>query len=105
VIVATYRALQDIFDGSAIILAGTTFTISNSWVPPAACDPLDGPAVTAFFNAGPQLCGLIRAQWAGQIIAPPVTRWVEAGNPALQQFKLTGLGAGLGSLPMRGSLP
>jgi hypothetical protein len=101
---AQYRALQDIWDGTQIILAGTTFTIADNWVPPAAVDPLDAPAVTAFFAAGPQICGLIRAQWANQFVGPPQTKWVEA-NPALQLFKLTGLGAGLGTKPNRGSLP
>jgi hypothetical protein len=90
---AQYRALQDCYLAGAYYLAGDTITLSNNFIPPGAVDPLDAPAVTAFFNAGPQLCGLIRPQWSGQVVGPPVTRWVP--GPGAYQWSLTGLGAGM----------
>ena len=33
--------------------------------PTGACDPLDAPAVAAFYAMGPQLRALIRQQWTG----------------------------------------
>ena len=33
--------------------------------PTGACDPLDAPAVAAFYAMGPQLRALIRQQWVG----------------------------------------
>jgi hypothetical protein len=100
---AQYRALQDCYIGGAYISAGDVVTLPNNFIPPGAVDPLDTPAVNAFFNAGPQLCGLIRPQWSTQFVAPPVTRWVS--GPGANQVQLTGLGAGMftsGGLP---SLP
>ncbi len=69
--------------------------IPSGWVPPAAVDPLDTDAVTAFYNAGP----LIRSRTG--IGVGPVTRNgfdpnATPGNP-YRQFVLTGLGAGLPS--------
>jgi hypothetical protein len=83
-------------DGYSIVAANTAFSIADSWIPGPGVDPLDGPAVTAFYNVGPQLLtGLIKAQ-------PPVTYWVPVGNPANRQYALTGLGAGgaLGPKPL-----
>jgi hypothetical protein len=100
---AQYRALQDCYFGGAYITAGDTVTLPNSFVPPGALDPLDSAAVTAFFNAGPQLCGLIRAQWATQFVAPPVTRWVS--GPGSNQVQLTGLGSGMVTSGLLPSLP
>jgi hypothetical protein len=100
---AQYRALQDCYIGGAYITAGDTVTLPNNFIPPGALDPLDSAAVTAFFNAGPQICGLMRPQWSTQVVVPPVTRWVP--GPGLGQVQLTGLGAGMitsGGLP---SLP
>jgi len=106
---ATYRALQDIDLGKnwGQVQAGTILTdqgpvpnIPANWSPPAAVDPLDGPAVTAFWNAGVQLLGLVRQQWNGINVAPPVTFWkvdptAGPGNP-YRQFVLAGpLGAGM----------
>jgi hypothetical protein len=90
---AQYRALQDCYLAGAYVNAGDIVTLPNTIIPPAAVDPLDTPAVNAFFAAGPQLCGLIRQQWS-TIIAPPVTRWIP--GPGANQWQLTGLGAALG---------
>jgi len=97
---AQYRALQDCYIGGAYITAGDVVTLPNAVIPPGAVDPLDSAAVTAFFNTGPQICGLIRARWSTQFVAPPVTRWVP--GPGSNQVQLTGLRAGMitsGGLP------
>jgi hypothetical protein len=113
---ATYRALQDIDLGKnwGPVLAGTILTdqppvpnIPVGWVPPAAVDPLDTGAVTAFWNAGVQLLGLVRQQWNGINVVPPVTFWkvdpaAGPGNP-YRQFVLAGLGAGLGMVQLLGT--
>jgi hypothetical protein len=97
---STYRFLQDASVGQIYYQAGTVAstadvggTLPVGWVPPAAVDPLDAPAATAFFNAGPQLLSSVRTQWTTLPVALPLTYWVSAGNDLWQ---LTGLGAGLG---------
>src|SRR5262245_28423740 len=97
---SVYRFLQDVWVGTTYYLAGTTAstvdvggTLPVNWPPPGAVDPLDTPAVNAFYAVGPQLCGLIRPQWATQFVAPPVTRWVP--GPGVYQWSLTGLGTGM----------
>jgi hypothetical protein len=90
---AQYRFLQDAYIAGQYFNAGDVATLLNNFIPPAAVDPLDSAAVTAFFAAGPQLCGLIRARWSTQFVAPPVTRWVP--GPGSNQWQLTGLGAGM----------
>lgn len=96
---ATYRALQDIYIGGnwPYAPAGTTLTdqapnpnIPQGWVPPAAVDPLDTPAVQAFWNAGPQ-------QLPGIRVSAPATYWTPypAGG-GTRPMILTGLGTALG---------
>jgi hypothetical protein len=91
---AQYRFLADCYVNGGYINAGDVVTLSNSFVPPAAVDPLDAAGAQAYFNAGPQLVGLIRPQWSTQVVAAPVTRWVP--GPGAWQWSLTGLGASLG---------
>ncbi len=110
---ATYRALQDIDLGKnwPQVQAGTILTdqppvpnIPANWSPPAAVDPLDGLAVTAFWNAGVQLLGLVRQQWNGISLAPPVTYWTPAVNPnPYREFVLTGLGVGMPMVQLLGT--
>lgn len=114
---ARYRALQDIDLGGnwPQVQAGTILTdqppvpnIPVGWSPPAAAEPLDGPALTAFYNAGVQFVGLIRSQWNGINIVPPVTFWkvdptAAPGNP-YRQFVLAGpLAAGLPMVQLIGT--
>jgi len=80
---ASYRFLQDAYVAGQYFNAGDVATLPNSFAPPGAVDPLDSAGVTAFFNAGPQICGLIRARWSTQFVAPPY------------QWQLTGLGSGM----------
>jgi hypothetical protein len=67
-------------------------TLPTAWAPNANVDPLDSPAVSAFYAVGPQLPGLVRQQWAVQPVSFPVTYWRSIGNSLWQ---LTGLGASL----------
>jgi hypothetical protein len=109
---AIYRALHGIcangsvdpVSGNAnwpLIPPGTYFSdsaedvypqmVPQGWVPPAAVDPLDTPAVQAFWNVGPQqLPGPIR-------VSAPATYWTPylAGG-GTRPMILTGKGAVLG---------
>jgi hypothetical protein len=92
---AQYRFLQDCYLAGQYFNAGDVATLPNTVIPPAAVDPLDNAAITAFWNAGPQLCGLIRPQWSVQAVGPAAIYWVPF-NLALTQYQLTGAGAALG---------
>ena len=79
---STYRFLQDHYVNGVTYLAGTTAatfdaggTLPTGWLPSGAVDPLDAPAVNAFYAVGPQVCGSIKTQWSGLSVAAPVTRW------------------------------
>ena len=85
--------------GSVVTDTGHGAQLPNGFVPTSYCDPLDADAVTKFYNAGPQIPRLIRAQWTGVPVGPPVTYWkpdpnASPGNPS-RQYVLTGLGAAL----------
>jgi hypothetical protein len=103
---STYRTLSDIYLGGAAILAGTILSTQDvggglpvNWVPPAAVDPLDTAAVTAFYAAGPQIMPiLIRQQWSNVFVAPPVTYWRQISGS--NQWQLMGLGANLAPIGM-----
>ena len=69
---AQYRFLEDAFVGQIFYQAGTTAstadvggTLPTGWIPNNNVDPLDSPATVAFYNAGPQQCGLVRDQFNG----------------------------------------
>jgi hypothetical protein len=70
-------------------------TLPIGWVPNGNVDPQDNAAITAFWNAGPQLAGLVRAQWSTQAVNTPAIYWTPF-NLALFQYQLTGAGASLG---------
>ena len=99
---SAYRFLRDHYI-DRIYLAGTTAstadvggTLPTGWVPSAGVDPLDPDAVEAFFNAGVQLTGPVKQQWATQPVPPPVTYWVQSGGLGSNHWTLTGLGGNLG---------
>ena len=111
---ATYRALADISLGSGwpyaqagtILVDGPGGNIPNGWVPPGCVDPLDGPAVGAFYAAGPQMPGRVISQWSGLSVPPPATRWIavgQQGQPGM--YLLSGLGVGLAPLQWFGAAP
>jgi hypothetical protein len=99
---ATYRALADIDLGirfpyvqaGTILVDGPGGNIPNGWIP-TACEPLDGPALTAYYNAGPQFSPVLQ-HWTGLNVVPPVTFWkfVSGSNPN-RLYGLTGLGGAL----------
>jgi hypothetical protein len=110
---STYRFIQDVYI-DRLYPAGTsaatgdvsaTATIPNTlpvaWVPnSAACEPLDTPALNAFYAAPIHLPGLTRAQFSTQAVAPPVTYWKATVSPTSQTvaYSLTGLGVNLAAI-------
>jgi hypothetical protein len=104
---SSYRFLQDHSVGGAYYQAGTIAstadvggTLPVNFQPTGACEPLDAPAVAAFYAMGPQLRALIRQQWVGLPVAKPFTYWIPNPNPTQpgntgREYVLTGLGAGL----------
>jgi hypothetical protein len=90
---ATYRLLSDFYNNGAYSLAGDIITMPDNFVPSAAMDPLDTPGVNALHAAGPQTAGLIRQQWVGVPVNPPVTYWKKI--PGGRMWQLSGLGANL----------
>jgi hypothetical protein len=101
---AQYRTLVDVYLGGQHILAGTTLTTADNFVPSAAFDPLDTPALNAFYAAGPQPTPLVRQQWSTVAVTPAVTYWKATSLPAAPgasgrtSWQLTGLGANLPAL-------
>lgn len=100
---ARYRALADIDLGIRFpyVQAGTILTdqgptanIPTGWIP-TACEPLDAPALAAYYVAGPQF-GPVLNHWVGLNVPPPATFWkfVSGANPN-RIFQLQGLGAAL----------
>jgi hypothetical protein len=92
---AQYRFLADCFVGQSHILAGTTVSMADDWVPHGNCEPIDAAAIRAFWNAGPQLCGVVRPQWSNQVVTLPSCHW-QCVNPVNSMYQLTGAGASLG---------
>ena len=101
-----YRFLTDHSIGGFYYQAGTTaFTtdviggsLPLNWVPSGGVDPLDAPALAAFFAAGPQ--GPLvasRTQFTGINVVPPITAWrpVAGTQSPNRLYRLTGLGANL----------
>jgi hypothetical protein len=97
-----YRFLQDAYVGMSYF-AGTTAstadilggTLPVNWVPGPYVDPLDNAAITAFWNAGPQVAPLARVQWTTIPVVTAAVYW-QVFNLALTQYQLTGAGAALG---------
>ena len=89
---ARYRWISDGHVNNTYYHAGDIFTAADDWIPPAAVDPLDAAAVSAFYAAGPQIRPLVRQQWTTRAVNPPVTYWQRASG---NFWELTGLGAGL----------
>ena len=99
-----YRFLQDAYIANLYFPAGTVAstadaggTLPAGWQPGPFVDPLDTPAVNAFYSAGPQRAA---KQWGGANGVPgpkPATAWVttpQPSNPSVMLWSLTGLGIG-----------
>ena len=98
---SAYRFLADHYTGGGFIQAGSVASTADvggvlpaGWQPTGAVDPLDQPAVAAFYAMGPQVGWPVRQQWSGIGVSPAVTRWVLT-DPNNREYVLTGLGAGL----------
>jgi hypothetical protein len=94
---ARYRWLQDGFSpGGYYFQAGDIAStvdvggiLPTNFVPSAALDPLDASAVAAMYAAGPQIMPiLVRQQWSGVPVLPPVTYWRQI--PGSRQWQLVG---------------
>jgi hypothetical protein len=101
---SSYRFLQDAYIGGLYFPAGSTAATADAggllptaWIPGPFVDPLDTPAVNAFYAAGPQRAA---KQWGGTNGAPgpkPATYWLaspQGANPSVMLWSLTGLGIG-----------
>jgi hypothetical protein len=99
-----YRFLQDHHIGGLYYSAGSTASTADvggllptAWVPTPNVDPLDTPAVNAFYAAGPSK----RVPQFGTLsfqVGPPATAWIATpvpNNSGVMQFSLSGLGSGL----------
>jgi hypothetical protein len=99
---SAYGFLQDHSIGGQYYPAGTVAstadvggTLPTGWPPSNAVDPLDTPAVNAFYALGPQpMPVLVRQQWSTQGVSPPVTYWRRVVGSS-NKWQLTGLGAAL----------
>jgi hypothetical protein len=99
---ARYRWLQDGYVNGAYFSAGDVASTADvggslpaNFVPSAALDPLDASAVAALYAARPQIMPmLVRQQWNGVPVSPPVTYWRQLPGPG-NFWALTGLGANL----------
>lgn len=111
---ASYRLLEDHWLSDQLVAAGTTITEGDGvcpvgWVPTGNVDPLNTDATNAFYNAGPQLLGLVRQQFVSQMVNPPITYWIIVGgfgkgfNPGFMVgpplWQLTGLGSNVSTYP------
>jgi hypothetical protein len=97
---SAYRFVQDAYVGTRYYLAGDTASTADvggalptGWVPSVGVEPLDPAAITAVWNAGPQILGLVRQQWSNIPVSPPTIYWREGVGGVAQ---LTGAGAALG---------
>lgn len=99
---ASYRFLRDHFIGGTYIAAGDVASdadvLPSGWVPSANVDPLTDDAVQQFYDAGPQLTGVIRTQWQAAPMYAPATYWYET-TP--NWWGLTGLGSDQTQYPPR----
>jgi hypothetical protein len=108
---STYRFFQDCWIGTNYYVAGSsaatadvsaTATVPNTlpvgWVPNSrACEPMDTPALNAFYAAPVLVPGLAKQQFSTIFPLAPVTYWQQIVNPAggPSKYVLTGLGASL----------
>jgi hypothetical protein len=85
---STYRFIQDAYVGTQYFYAGTTASTADvggqlpaGWIPGPCVDPLDTPAINAFYAAGPYATPLARTQWVNLPVTVPAVYW-HCVNPA-----------------------
>jgi hypothetical protein len=98
-VTSTYRLLEDHAIAGTVLPAGTTQSTADvggllpvGRVPTPNVDPLDAPALAAFYAQGRVLPGPIVTQFSTIGVSRPVTFWSRQGNG---QYALGGLGAAL----------
>jgi len=103
-----YRFLQDAYIANVLFPAGSTASTADvggllptGWQPGPYVEPLDTPAVNAFYSAGPFRASLARQQFSGVPVPGPTTYWVstpQPTNPSAMKWTLAGLGSALAPL-------
>jgi hypothetical protein len=84
----SFRALEDIFDGTQVIKAGTVFTVPGTWTPPSGVEPVDQGALESYWRQGVQLLG--------RVAVKPSVYWAAVPGTS-SSYQLTGsAGAALG---------
>jgi hypothetical protein len=101
---STYRMLSDHSIRGQYYPAGTIAstadvggTLPTGWTPSGSVDPLDGPALAAFYATGPQQpLNPVRTQFTGVDVVPAITFWkfASGANP-FRFYQLQGLGLAL----------
>jgi hypothetical protein len=105
-VMSRYRFLSDHWIGGQYFPAGTIAstadviagTLPVGWTPSGSVDPIDAPALAAFYAVGPQFPGNpIRTQFTGIDVVPAITSWspVPGTSNPTRQYRLGGLGAAL----------
>lgn len=76
------------YDQDTIVTEG--FELPINWVPSLAVDPLNSPAVDAFYAAGPRSVRLPdEFAWQRRVMTAPITYWLLTPP---NKYTLTGLG-------------
>lgn len=91
-----FRFLVDHHLADRVWLAGETCEVPADFVPSGGVEPMDEPALAAFFRLGPQPTPHTPN---GLRVSAPRTRWVSdpiPGSPH-RRYRLTGLGQDLPS--------
>jgi hypothetical protein len=86
----TYRFLVDHWINNRYIEAGETHLMDPGFQPTPDVDPLDVPAVQAFYLMGPALGAAIISRRTGVAITAPITYWYQV---APLSWALSGLGS------------
>lgn len=99
-----YRLLTDHYIANQILQGGTIQSTADvggllpvGWIPTPNVDPLDTPAVNAFYAQGPQFTGLVRSVLVGIPVVPPVTYWKELVDTPWSKGFSTAFGPRTGS--------
>lgn len=100
---AQYRLLADHYINNQTLVAGTVVTtgveVPSNFLPNANCEPLDTPAIQAFFDLGPDYfnvssnLGVVRGGGASSVHWQLIGR---SSSPKSDIYQLTGAGASLG---------
>lgn len=96
-----YRMLEDHYINGNFMQVGTIQTtvdvgglLPTGWVPTPNVEPLDAPAIAAFYAAGPKTQGLIRQVWQAFTVNKPAVYWTQL-TPGLWTL----VGSGLPAVP------